>query len=221
MGNNWIESGIIRKATKSETVLLWIKENRETFIGSLVIVLAIIILGSFFTLRYSQLNKAAWKELFMAKQQSRMGKLDLANKSLAKIETGFSNTTAAGYALLLKGDIMFSTRKYEDAVKAYIMASDFAKPETIVPVALSNIGKTREAKRDFDKAIISYKNFLSQYPEHFLAPEAHFSIANIYAMQNKKKEARSVYEKIAILYPQTLWAESAKSILGVKEKKKS
>jgi tetratricopeptide (TPR) repeat protein len=219
MGNDWIESGIVRKATKSEEVLLWIKKNRETVIGSAVILLAAIILGSFFTLRYSQINKAAWKELFMAKQQARMGKLDLANKSLAKLETGFSNTTAAGYAFLLKGDILFSTKKYEEAVVAYQKASDFAKPETIVPVALSNIGKAQEAKKDFNKAIVSYKGFLERYPEHFLAPEAHFSIANIYAMQHKKDEATSAYEKIAILYPQTLWAESAKTILGVKKKK--
>ena len=86
MGNNWIESGVIRKATKSEIVLKWIKENRETFVGGFVILIAVVILGSFFTLRYSQLKKAAWKELFMAKQHARMGKLDLANKTLAKIE---------------------------------------------------------------------------------------------------------------------------------------
>lgn len=219
MSNTWIESGIIRKATKSEVVLIWIKKNRETVIGSAVILLAAIILGSFFTLRYSQINKAAWKELFMAKQQAKMGKLALANKSLAKIETGFSNTTAAGYAFLLKGDILFSTKKYEEAVTAYQKASDFAKPETIVPVALSNIGKSQEAKKDFDKAIVSYRSFLERYPEHFLAPEAHFSIANIYTLQNKKDEATSAYEKIAILYPQTLWAENAKARLGIKKKK--
>ena len=219
MGNDWIESGIIRKATKSEKVLKLIKNNRDTFVGSIVIIIAAIILGSFFSLRYSQINKAAWKELFMAKQQARVGQIDLANKSLAKIETGFSNTTAAGYAFLLQGDILFATQKYEAAVTAYQKASDFAKPETIVPVALSNIGKTQEAKKDFNNAIVSYKSFLERYPEHFLAPEAHFSIATIYEMQNKKNEAKSAYEKIALLYPQTLWAESAKVKLGIEKKK--
>ncbi|MCK5357948.1 MAG: tetratricopeptide repeat protein [Elusimicrobiales bacterium] len=219
MSNDWIESGIVRKATKSEKILKWTKNNRETVVGSLVILLAAIILGSFFTLRYSQVNKAAWKELFMAKQQAKMGKLDLANKSIAKIETGFSNTTAAGYAFLLKGDILFATQKYKAAVTAYQKASDLAKPETIVPIALSNIGKTQEAKKNFNEAIVSYRSFLERYPEHFLAPEAHFSIATIYEMQNKKNEAKSAYEKIALLYPQTLWAENAKTKLGIDKKK--
>ncbi|MCG2725617.1 MAG: tetratricopeptide repeat protein [Elusimicrobia bacterium] len=219
MSNDWIESGAVRKASKSEIALKWIKENRETFVGSFVILIAAIILGSFFALRYSQIKKAAWKELFMAKQQAKMGKIDLANQSLAKIETGFSNTTAAGYAFLLKGDILFTQQKYEDAAAAYQKASDFAKPETIVPVALSNIGKSQEAGKDFDKAIASYKSFLERYPEHFLAPEAHFSIATIYEMQDKKDEAKSAYEKIAILYPQTLWSESAKTKLGIDKNK--
>ena len=219
MAKDWIESGIVRKATKSEKVLKWLKNNRETFLGSIVIIIAAIILGAFFSMRYSQINKAAWKELFMAKQQARVGQLDAANKSLANIETGFSNTTAAGYAYLLKGDILFSTQKYDAAVKAYQQASDFAKPETIVPVALSNIGKTQEAQNDFNNAIVSYKSFLERYPEHFLAPEAHFSIATIYEIQNKKDEAKSAYEKIALLYPQTLWAENAKAKLGIDKKK--
>lgn len=219
MPDTWIESGVIRKATKFEQVLIWIKKHRESFIGGMVLLAAAGIITAFVVFRHSQLKDVAWKELFIARQQARMGKLDLANKSLKKIENGFSNTTAAGYAHMVKGDILFAQTKYKDAIDAYQKAADFAKVKNIIPVALSNIGKTKEAAKDFEGAKTSYKNFIAKYPEHFSTPEIHYSLAQIYELQNKKTEAKLTYEKIAVLYPQTGWSENAKKKLGVKKKK--
>lgn len=210
---SWIAGGHDRHVgpSKLEQALTWIKKNRETFIGSVVIILAAVIFAVYFFLHYRGLRETAWKTLFIAQQTGFGGNPAEASKQLDTIESSFGSTSAAQYAMLTKGDILFAQGKYKEAGDEYAKALN---SRDAGPFALYNLGKCKEADGDLTGAQAQYSDFLSRYPEHFIAPEVHSSLARSQELAGANDLARSSYEKIALLYPETSWAELAKRKTG-------
>lgn len=215
----WIAGGKIEHTgpTKLEQALHWIKKNRETFIGSLVIFLAASIFATYFFMHYRGLRETAWKNLFMAQQAGFGGNTAQAQQQLAAIEASFGSTSAAPFATLTKGDILFAQGKFKEA------AAEFSKVLTdkdLAPFAAYSLGKTKEAEGDLPGAQAQYSDLLSKHPEHFIAPEVHASLARTQEMAGAKDLARTTYEKIALLYPDSAWAMEAKARLNPPAPKK-
>ena len=206
---SWIAGGHIEHTgpTKFDLALAWIKKNRETFIGSLVILLAATIFAVYFFMHYRGLRDTAWKSLFIAQQTGFGGNIAEAQKQLATIETSFGSTSAAPYAVITGGDILFAQAKYKEAAAEY---SKVLNDKDVAPFASYNVGKCKEADGDLAGAQAQYSDFLSRYPEHFLAPEVYSSLANAQELAGAKDLARASYEKVSLLYPDTTWAMQAK-----------
>ena len=200
--DTWIASGTPDAAPdKIETALGWIKKNRETFIGSVVILLAIIVFSVYFLFHYRGLRDTAWKSLFIAQQQ------------LAAIEASYGSTSAAPYATLFKGDMLFAQGKFQEAAAEY---SKLTSSKDVAPFAIYSVGKCKEAEGDLAGAQVSYSDFLLKTPEHFIAPEVHSSLARAQELSGGADLARTTYEKIVLLYPDTSWAMQAKARLTPK-----
>lgn len=208
----WIASGKPEAAPrKADKAFDWIKNNRETFIGSLVILVAAVIFGVYFFMHYRGLRDTAWKNLFMAQQLGYSGNVAEAQKQLSGIEATYGSTSAAPYATLTKGDILFAQDKFQEA------AAEFSKvlgDKELGAFASYNLGKCKEAAGDLAGAQAQYSDFLSKTPEHYLAPEVHASLARSQELSGAKDLAKTSYEKIALLYPDTSWAAQAKARLG-------
>jgi lipopolysaccharide biosynthesis regulator YciM len=213
----WIDSGTIEAPKKMDLALAWVKQNRETFIGAIVIALAVGIFAVYFFLHYRDLRETAWKNLFMAQQTGYGGNMPQAQTLLAEIETTYGRTTAAPYATLTKGDMLFAQGKFKEAGAEY--AKITARPENLAPFALYNLGKCKEAEGDLAGAQAQYADLLSKYPEHFMAPEAHYALARTQELAGSKDMAKATYEKIVLLYPETSWATQAKARLTASEQK--
>jgi len=207
----WIASGKAEAPKKADKALEWIKNNRETFIGSLVILVAAIIFGVYFFMHYRGLRDAAWKNLFMAQQIGYSGNVAQAQEQLSAIETSYGSTSAAPYATMTKGDILFAQLKFKEAGDQY---SRILNDKDLGPFASYNLGKCKEAVRDLAGAQAQYSDFLSKTPEHYLAPEVHASLARVQELSGAKDLAKATYEKIALLYPETSWAMQAKARLA-------
>lgn len=208
--STWIHSGTPETHSKVDLALAWIKDHRETVIGSLVIAAAVAIFGVWVGVHYSNLRETAWKNLFIAQQTGFSGRYPEAITQLDSIETNFARTSAWGFAALTKGDLLFRQDKFKEAAEEYAKVT--AKgPKNLMPFAFYNLGKTKEAAADIAGAQGQYRDFLAAYPEHFLAPEVHLSLANAYALAGNMAEAKAAYEKIALLYPDTYWAMAAKA----------
>jgi len=209
----WIAGGKIEHTgpTKTDQALLWIKKNRETFIGSLVILLAAGIFATYFFMHYRGLRDTAWKNLFMAQQAGFGGNVEQAQQQLSAIEASFGSTSAAPYASLTKGDILFAQGKFKEAAAEF---SKVVNNKDLAPFAIYNLGKAKEADGDLPGAQAQYAELLSKHPEHFIAPEAHAALARTQEMSGAKDLAKTTYEKIALLYPDTSWAMEAKARLG-------
>jgi len=210
--STWIHSGTPETHSKTDITFAWIRDHRDAVIGSLVIAAAASIFGVWVAMHYSSLREAAWKTLFIAQQTSYSGNFAEASKQLDSIEANYRKTSAWGFAVLTKGDLLFRQNKFNEA------AAEYAKvvaggPKDLAPVAIYNLGKSKEAAADFAGAQSQYRDFLTAYPEHFLAPEVHFSLANSLELAGNQAEAKAAYEKIALLYPETSWAMTAKAKL--------
>ncbi len=209
--NSWIASGRAEAPRKTDKVFAWIKTNRETFIGSLVILVAAIIFGVYFFMHYRGLRDTAWKNLFMAQQLGFSGNVNEAQQQLAAIEANYGSTSAALYASMTKGDIFFAQNKFKEAGEQY---AKVLNDRDLGPFASYNAGKCKEAAGDLAGAQAQYSDFLSRTPEHYIAPEVHASLARTQELAGAKDLAKLSYEKISLLYPDTTWAMQAKARLG-------
>ncbi len=208
---SWIASERADGApTRSDQALAWIKKNRETFIGSLVIALAVVLFAVYFFVHYRDLRETAWKNLFIAQQIGYAGNMDQAQKQLDAIETTYGTTSAGTYATLTQGDILFAQGKFKEAGAAYTRA---LASKDLGPFASYNLGKCKEADGDFAGAQAQYADFLSKNPDQFMAPEVHASLARTQELSGKADLAKATYEKIVLLYPDTFWAAAAKARL--------
>ncbi len=208
--SSWIHSGTPQTPGKMHNFMTWLKNHRDNVIGSLVILAAAAIFGIWVVIHHAGLRETAWKTLFIAQQTGYNGNLSEAVKQLDSIETNFANTSARGFAVLTKGDILFQQNKFQEAEAEYSKITA-AGPKNLLPFALYNLGKTKEAAADLPAALNQYKGFLTAYPDHFLAPEVHYSLASVYELSGNAAEAKAAYEKIALLYPETAWAMMAKA----------
>ena len=207
----WIASGRADGAPKkTDRALTWIKGNRETFIGSVVITAAVMIFAGDFFVHYRDLRETAWKNLFIAQQVGYSGNMAQAQTQLEAIETSYGSTSAAAYATLTKGDMLFAQGKFKDAAAAYTKA---LTARDLGPFALYDLGKSLEADGDLAGAQARYADFLSKTPDHFMAPEVHASLARAQELAGDAALARTTYEKIVLLYPDTSWAAQAKARL--------
>lgn len=211
--STWIHSGSAQAPTASARALAWIREHREGVIGSLVILAAIAIIGLWVAVHYAGLRETAWKNLFIAQQTGYAGNTAAALNQLDSIQTNYANTGAWGFAALTKGDILFRENKFTEAGAEYAKLAERG-PKSLIPFAIYNLGKAKEAAGDLPGAQTSYKDFLAAYPENFMAPEVHLSLAHVYSLTGNTAEAKAAYEKIILLYPETYWAGEAKAKLA-------
>jgi len=194
-----------------DLVLECVKKNRETVIGSAVILLAIIIFSVYFFIHYRGLRDTAWKNLFIAQQQTGAdGNAAQALQQLTAIEASYGSTSAAPYATQTKGDLFFAQGKFKEAGAEY---SKLLNSKDLAPFAAYSLGKCKEAEGDQAGAQVQYSDFLAKYPEHFIAPEVHASLARTQEISGNATLARTTYEKIVLLYPDTSWAAEAKAKL--------
>lgn len=207
--STWIHSGNPQAPSKTAKILAWIKDHRETVTGSLVMLAAASIFGIWVAIHYSGLREAAWKDLFIAQQIGFSGRYAEAGAKLDSIETNYRNTSAWGFAALTKGDLLFRQNKFKEAAEEYAKLAEKG-PKSLLPFAYYNLGRAKESAADLAGAQTQYKNFLTSFPDHFLAPEVHFSLAGVYELSRNQTEAKAAYEKIVLLYPETSWAAMSK-----------
>lgn len=210
--STWIHSGSVEAPGKTDLALAWIKEHRDTLVGSLVILCGAAIFSVWFFFHYSERRDLAWGDLFRAQQNGYTGNFAEAAKLLDGVEANYRNTSAFGFAKLTRGDLLFRQGKFKEAAEAYADTEKTAKD--LRPFALYNRGKALEAALDLAGAQAQYKDFLAKYPDHYLAPEAQYSLARASELAGSPVEARTAYEKIVLLYPDTAWAASAKARLN-------
>ncbi len=217
MGKQWVRQQVRRNEVQDaiDSTILWLSKNRQTAAASTGGAVLILIIFGIILYRSQSLKAEAWSRLTVAQTYAYMGRSDQSLEQLQKLSQDYGNTDASGYASLFAGDVLYRLGNYPKALEAYARVLELG-PESIQPMALVNTAVAHEAAGQYDQAVANGRSFLDAHSDHFLAPQAHSSLARSLALMGRKEEARVALQKMTLQYPDTPWANWAKDRLGGK-----
>lgn len=131
--------------------------------------------------------------------------------SLDKISKDYGDLPTGEIALLYSAHILYNKGDFKGALERYnrFQSSGLAV-QSLGPLALYNIAQSYMALKDFEKAM----NIFEQLSKDVNSPyrrEAYSSIARIYEMMDKKKEAAQAYKQYLKVFPEAPDADFVKA----------
>lgn len=196
---------------KIEEWVKWIRGNQEKFWAVTGMSLLLILFVGLLIQRRSQEADEAWFQLGTVQSQISQNHLADAAKSLSEWESRFQGTRAAGYASFLKADLAYRTTDYTQAIQIYSRLAQSGRPDVLRPLALSGQIASLEMSGNLAEAQSQAQTFLDKYPDHFLASTMYLTQARIAEAKGDAQAAATIYERLALLFPQSPWSATAKA----------
>jgi len=109
-------------------------------------------------------------------------------------------------SLMAKGD-------YDSAIYALNSLKEIGNKNIEPDAILLSLGECYMAKKEYDKAEVTFKFLIDNYPESKWLPASYFLLAGCFQNQGKTDEARAMYRRITESYPQSIEAKQAKKQL--------
>ncbi|MDD4005432.1 MAG: tetratricopeptide repeat protein [Elusimicrobiaceae bacterium] len=214
MSKHWVKEELKKNylAGKTDRFLHWLRHNRELAAGLGGAAIVAILFTAYLNNRAQEKREFAWEELFKAEQTAYRAP-EQGIKMLDEVGKTFPGTPAADYAALDKGDVLFKTGNYDEAVKSFKAAEAVGNPKT-APFAVNGQAVSLAAQKKYDEAIAAAQRLVATYPDSYLIPQAHLFTAQMQELSGKKEAARKTYEKLTTHFTDTAWAAKAKSRLG-------
>ncbi len=140
-----------------------------------------------------------------------------ALEKLDELTKGFPGTYAGKLALLYKGTLLLKMGQFDEAIQSFqTFLSKMGKEKAYGLLALDGLGFAYEGKKDYEKAIESYKQIITA-DEKFGSGEAYLKIGRCYEKLGKSKEAVESYQSFLKSSPKSLLTNAVSrkvSLLG-------
>lgn len=130
-----------------------------------------------------------------------------AKDVFSSIINKYSFTKEAKFARFYKGACCYYLGELDDAKACFEEFLEKYPKHPLAPAAYCRLGNIYEQKKEFGKAIDSYKMLLKKYPQSFEVQDASLSLGRCYQRTGKIPEAKKVYGKIA---KNSGWADEAR-----------
>ena len=211
MARHWARKEAQRNevAVFVEKLLAWSLSHKEAALGIGLCCFVSFLLGLYIIVRYSDTRKKAWEDLAVAENLAYSGQIDNSQKQLQSLAQQFSRSDAAAFGSLFAGDLSYRSGSFTDAAKSYQAVITDNRPQALIPFALASLSAAQETAGNFAEAISTAQRFLQDYPEHVMAPQVHITLARSLLALGRREEAKTVLEKITLLYADTPWAQMA------------
>src|SRR5206468_3438472 len=134
-------------------------------------------------------------------------------KALDEWSNRFKGTDATAYSKFLRGDLLYGTSQYTEAARIYGELSETGQPILVRPLALAAKSSSEEMAGNIPAAQSAAQQFLEKYPEHFLTPTMYIAQARLAELSGNNSNAAAIYDRFAILYPQSPWTAFARTRL--------
>ncbi len=215
MSKQWVRAQIKRNELQDmvDRVLIWAAANRQTAGIAAGGVAVVLLFAGLFLYSHRAKQNAAWDQLSVANGLAYSGQTDAALKKVEEINAAYPGAPASGYGLLFAGDMLFHRDRFADSVKYYQQLADRGQPQVLQPFALGGLTLAQEASKQCAEAAKAGERFLGSYPDHFLAPQVHASLARCEKSLGQRDTAKATLQKIALQYPETSWAAWAQEEL--------
>lgn len=222
MSKQWVKQELHKNeaAALIDRAAFWALSHKEASVGIGLTVGIALVLAAYSFARYREVQHTAWERLAVAQSYAFAGQNDQALQQLQGVMDGFARSRAAGFAQLFQGDLSYRSSRFKEAVQAYEKVLE-RKDQALDPFALAGIAQSQEAGGDFQAAAASARRFLESHQDHFLAPQVQSTLARSLDAQGKADEARTAFENISLLYPETFWAAAAQKVLKPQETPKT
>ncbi|MBI4422478.1 MAG: UPF0182 family protein, partial [Elusimicrobia bacterium] len=161
--------------------------------------------------KLSRNRTEAWEKLAIAQSYAYQGASREAQEQLKPVLE--ASGKPAAYAQLFAGDLDFKLGRYKEASEAYQKVIERQGPKAVVPIAMADLGLALEASGDCKSSVEANQRFLDAHQDHFMAPQAHASLARCFAALGDAAQAKSTLDRIALLFPDSYWAQWAKERL--------
>jgi len=189
-----------------EKGVLWVKFHPQAALWGGIGTLAAVIAIAAFVNRTINEREESWSRFAFAQSYAYSKQPVQALEQVQSLSRDYPASAATSYGLLLAGDILFEQGKFKEAIATYNQVVSRPNHRETLPLALANLGISQEASGDCQSATGTDQRFLDAYPEHFLAPQVHASLARCLSLTGDTEKAKATYERIAFLYPDTYWA---------------
>ena len=119
-------------------------------------------------------------------------------------------------SLYYLGETYFQEDKFEEAAVHY--AEVIAGFRTFQPVCYYHLGLSKHYRRDYQGAIATFGDLVSQYPGSVQAPQALYYQGVCYEWLKDKAAAKAAFQTMIERYPQHTWSKKAQEKAIVLEK---
>lgn len=207
--------------TGTARLILYVREHpRQVFVAVALVFVFLAAGGGIYSyLRYQErqshrlFQNALW-EYERATQANEVLTPEKINQLLAEFESitkTYPSLPAGEQALLYTGHVLFDKKDYKEALDRYnrMQATSLVK-KGLAPMVLYHVGRTRLALDDYEQAVLIFDQ-LSKDTNSPYRREAYASIARIYELMDKKKEAVQAYRQYLKIFPEAPDAAFVKS----------
>ena len=198
-----------QEKSKIIEIIEWIKINRKQVFTTLISVIVVALIIVFVCVRIHLVNVAASDELNFATATISSGDLDKGLDLLDKVIDNYKNTPAAYRALLMKTNNLIYQKKFDEAESLLKIYIEKAKPKIVRPIGYPLLITIYDDTNNIEQAIAISKEFLSKYPDNYLAPSVMDNMARLYELSGKTEEAKQVYKDIVDKFFGTIYANKA------------
>ncbi len=206
--------------TYTGMTLKYIREHpRQATAAGIVVVLVILCGLGFYYYQHARERKShellqqaikAYEAVSHAKQPL-SDQLDQLLASFDYIAATYPSLLAGEEAVLYSGHVLFLKKDYPRALEKYqqLQSSSMAR-KGLASLIMYHIGRTFLAMKEYDKAVLVFDQ-LAKDADSPYRREAYGTIARIYEMMNKKKEAVQSYRQYLKIFPEAPDAAFVKS----------
>ena len=195
-------------------IINFIKNNQTTVFTVIGFTIGIVLLVVFIYTRIQIINANSSDKLAMATQYIAQTQIEQGINMLDDVIKNYSNTPSAYRAMLMKANYLYAQKEYEQAKELAEEVISEAKPDTVRPLAYPLLIAILDNLQNTEEAIETSKRFIEKYKNNFLVPSVMENLARLYEVANNVEESKKVYEQIVNSFPDTVYAQRAKSKLG-------
>lgn len=192
----------------------WIKKNKKPFFTTIISVIVIVLIILFVCIRIQMINSEASDKLNMATKIVATGNLEQGLSIIDDVINTYKNSPAAYRAMIMKASYFINQNKNDEAESVLKVYIENAKPEITRPVGYPLLISIYDDKKDIEQAIVTSKEFLSKYPDNYLAPSVMENMARLYELSGNSEEAKQVYKEIVDKFFGTIYANRASEKLN-------
>ena len=176
----------------------WVEANVKQVALGLVIVIAVVVIVSYYFWRQNQTEIDAGQALtqLMVSVTPNSDAGQLANAYL-KVAADYSGTQSGGRALVLGATTLFESGKYPEAQAQFQKYLDNYPGSAFAASAALGIAVSLEAQGKIDPAANAYRRVISGFSDANAVDAAAFALAKIDEQQGKLVEAQNYYRTVA------------------------